>query len=135
MLEKMSPWADGEDQRCIFWPSGMAGIENSTIARMVTSRSEVRIQHALQEISHAGPGDSILTPLSLGRPNTKPAHVLTVPFAIRPRSCFVIIALFAVFVVLSLSLGVYFTSPISVVCAYRAFSRQIQASQSRLRAF
>lgn len=87
----------------------MARTENSMIARTVTSRSECRIRHALQEISHAQPSDSIPTLLSTGWSDTKPAHMLTVPFTIRPRSCFVIIALFAVFVVLSLSLGVCFT--------------------------
>jgi len=71
MLEKISPWTDGENQKCRFWMSAMAGTENSTIARTVTSRSEGRIRRALQEISHAQPSDSILTPLSTGRSNTK----------------------------------------------------------------
>src|SRR5271168_4180511 len=38
VLQKISRWADGEDQQCLFWLSGMAGTGKSTIAHTVAHR-------------------------------------------------------------------------------------------------
>src|SRR5207248_2717363 len=35
VLEQIMAWADGHDERCIFWLNGMAGTGKSTIARTV----------------------------------------------------------------------------------------------------
>lgn len=35
LLQKICDWADGRDERCIFWLSGLAGTGKSTIARTV----------------------------------------------------------------------------------------------------
>jgi hypothetical protein len=35
ILQKISQWAEGEDQQCLFWLSGMAGTGKSTIARTI----------------------------------------------------------------------------------------------------
>ncbi|KAI9807904.1 MAG: hypothetical protein M1825_005210 [Sarcosagium campestre] len=39
ILRDISKWADGQDERCIFWLNGMAGTGKSTIARTVARRS------------------------------------------------------------------------------------------------
>jgi hypothetical protein len=38
ILEYIMAWIDGQDQRCIFWLTGLAGTGNSTIARTVARR-------------------------------------------------------------------------------------------------
>jgi hypothetical protein len=38
LLQKICNWADGRDERCIFWLSGMAGTGKSTIARTVARK-------------------------------------------------------------------------------------------------
>jgi hypothetical protein len=35
LLREIHSWADGQDERCIFWLSGLAGTGKSTIARTV----------------------------------------------------------------------------------------------------
>jgi hypothetical protein len=35
VLEQIRAWADGRDERCIFWLNGMAGTGKSTVARTV----------------------------------------------------------------------------------------------------
>jgi hypothetical protein len=38
VLQEISEWADGDDERCIFWLSGLAGTGKSTIARTVARK-------------------------------------------------------------------------------------------------
>ncbi|KAF2188446.1 putative WD-repeat protein [Zopfia rhizophila CBS 207.26] len=38
LLEEIYKWADGQDERCIFWLNGLAGTGKSTIARTVARR-------------------------------------------------------------------------------------------------
>ena len=38
VLQKISKWADGEDERCIFWLNGLAGTGKSTIARTIARK-------------------------------------------------------------------------------------------------
>ena len=38
VLHKISNWADGEDERCIFWLKGLAGTGKSTIARTIARK-------------------------------------------------------------------------------------------------
>ena len=38
LLQHISYWADGQDERCIFWLNGLAGTGKSTIARTVARR-------------------------------------------------------------------------------------------------
>ncbi|OBT67626.1 hypothetical protein VE03_03802 [Pseudogymnoascus sp. 23342-1-I1] len=38
LLQKIYNWADGEDERCIFWLNGLAGTGKSTISRTVALR-------------------------------------------------------------------------------------------------
>ena len=35
VLRQIFDWADGQDERCIFWVNGLAGTGKSTIARTV----------------------------------------------------------------------------------------------------
>ena len=38
LLQEIYDWADGQDERCIFWLNGLAGTGKSTIARTVAHR-------------------------------------------------------------------------------------------------
>ncbi|KAH8588047.1 hypothetical protein B0O99DRAFT_498139, partial [Bisporella sp. PMI_857] len=38
LLQELCDWADGEDKRCIFWLSGLAGTGKWTIARTIAQR-------------------------------------------------------------------------------------------------
>src|SRR5579862_2828960 len=38
LLRDIYSWADGQDERCIFWLNGLAGTGKSTIARTVARR-------------------------------------------------------------------------------------------------
>jgi hypothetical protein len=38
LLDEIHSWADGQDERCVFWLSGLAGTGKSTIARTVARR-------------------------------------------------------------------------------------------------
>src|ERR1700728_4300026 len=38
LLQEIYDWADGQDERCIFWLNGLAGTGKSTIARTVAYR-------------------------------------------------------------------------------------------------
>jgi hypothetical protein len=38
LLQEIYNWADGQDERCIFWLNGLAGTGKSTIARTVARR-------------------------------------------------------------------------------------------------
>ena len=38
ILQKISKWADGKDERCFFWLNGLAGTGKSTIARTVARK-------------------------------------------------------------------------------------------------
>jgi hypothetical protein len=62
VLEQIMAWADGRDERCIFWLSGMAGTGKSTIARTVARGYNDRNRLGASfffsrgggEVSHAG---------------------------------------------------------------------------------
>src|SRR5580700_7937182 len=38
ILKDIMAWADGQDERCIFWLSGLAGTGKSTIARTIARK-------------------------------------------------------------------------------------------------
>jgi hypothetical protein len=63
LLQKIYHWADGEDERCIFWLNGLAGTGKSTIARTIAQRyyEEKRLGASFfffsrggGDVSHAG---------------------------------------------------------------------------------
>ncbi|KAH6714535.1 vegetative incompatibility protein HET-E-1 [Leptodontidium sp. MPI-SDFR-AT-0119] len=62
LLQKIYHWADGEDERCIFWLNGLAGTGKSTIARTITQKycKEKRLGASFffsrggGDVSHAG---------------------------------------------------------------------------------
>ena len=76
---------------------------------LITSQPEVRIQHEFRKILHAEHRLLALSPQALGQSITTPRNVSALVPTAKPRGCFIIIALFASFVILSLFLGVYFT--------------------------
>jgi hypothetical protein len=57
LLEEIYSWADGQDERCIFWLSGLAGTGKSTIARTVARRYHDRQQLAASFFFSRGGGD------------------------------------------------------------------------------
>ncbi|CZR52554.1 related to WD40-repeat protein (notchless protein) [Phialocephala subalpina] len=62
LLQEIYDWADGQDERCIFWLNGMAGTGKSTIARTVARKyfDEERLGASFffsrggGDVSHAG---------------------------------------------------------------------------------
>jgi hypothetical protein len=57
LLDDIHSWADGTDERCIFWLSGLAGTGKSTIARTVARRYHDRRQLAASFFFSRGGGD------------------------------------------------------------------------------
>jgi hypothetical protein len=62
LLQEICDWADGQDERCIFWLNGLAGTGKSTIARTIARRycKEERLGASFffsrggGDVSHAG---------------------------------------------------------------------------------
>lgn len=62
VLQQIFDWADGQDERCIFWLNGLAGTGKSTIARTVAREYSKRMRLGASfffsrgggDISHAG---------------------------------------------------------------------------------
>ncbi|KAF2632008.1 hypothetical protein BU25DRAFT_454382 [Macroventuria anomochaeta] len=57
LLNEIHSWADGQDERCIFWLSGLAGTGKSTIARTVARRYHDRQRLAASFFFSRGGGD------------------------------------------------------------------------------
>ncbi|KAF2625514.1 hypothetical protein BU25DRAFT_345970 [Macroventuria anomochaeta] len=57
LLHEIHSWADGQDERCIFWLSGLAGTGKSTIARTVARRYHNRQRLAASFFFSRGGGD------------------------------------------------------------------------------
>ncbi|KAF2632856.1 hypothetical protein BU25DRAFT_329647, partial [Macroventuria anomochaeta] len=57
LLSEIYSWADGPDERCIFWLSGLAGTGKSTIARTVARRYHDRQRLAASFFFSRGGGD------------------------------------------------------------------------------
>jgi hypothetical protein len=57
LLREIYSWADGQDERCIFWLSGLAGTGKSTIARTVARRYYDRQRLAASFFFSRGGGD------------------------------------------------------------------------------
>jgi hypothetical protein len=57
LLDDIHSWADGPDERCIFWLSGLAGTGKSTIARTVARRYHDRQRLAASFFFSRGGGD------------------------------------------------------------------------------
>ncbi|OCK81525.1 WD40 repeat-like protein [Lepidopterella palustris CBS 459.81] len=57
VLAQIREWADGDDERCIFWLNGMAGTGKSTIARTVASEYHNQNQLAASFFFSRGGGD------------------------------------------------------------------------------
>ncbi|OAK94516.1 putative WD-repeat protein [Phaeosphaeriaceae sp. SRC1lsM3a] len=57
LLREIHSWADGEDERCIFWLSGLAGTGKSTIARTVARSYYDRQRLAASFFFSRGGGD------------------------------------------------------------------------------
>lgn len=57
LLDEIHSWADGSDERCIFWLSGLAGTGKSTIARTVARRYHDRQRLAASFFFSRGGGD------------------------------------------------------------------------------
>ena len=61
LLQEIYKWADGQDERCIFWLNGLAGTGKSTIARTVARRYAERehlgasffFSRGFEDVSHA----------------------------------------------------------------------------------
>ncbi|KAJ4379964.1 hypothetical protein N0V86_004269 [Didymella sp. IMI 355093] len=57
LLDEIYSWADGIDERCVFWLSGLAGTGKSTIARTVARRYHDRQRLAASFFFSRGGGD------------------------------------------------------------------------------
>jgi hypothetical protein len=57
LLQEIAEWADGRDDRCIFWLNGIAGTGKSTIARTVSSTHHDRGNLAATFFFSKGGGD------------------------------------------------------------------------------
>ncbi|KAF2633134.1 hypothetical protein BU25DRAFT_445056 [Macroventuria anomochaeta] len=57
LLDEIYNWADGQDERCVFWLSGLAGTGKSTIARTVARRYDDRQRLAASFFFSRGGGD------------------------------------------------------------------------------
>ncbi|KAF2624116.1 hypothetical protein BU25DRAFT_348524 [Macroventuria anomochaeta] len=57
LLNEIHSWADGQDERCVFWLSGLAGTGKSTIARTVARRYHDRQRLAASFFFSRGGGD------------------------------------------------------------------------------
>jgi hypothetical protein len=57
LLREIHSWADGQDERCIFWLSGLAGTGKSTIARTVARRYHDKQRLAASFFFSRGGGD------------------------------------------------------------------------------
>ena len=57
LLDEIHSWADGTDERCVFWLSGLAGTGKSTIARTVARRYGDRQRLAASFFFSRGGGD------------------------------------------------------------------------------
>ncbi|KAF3027227.1 hypothetical protein E8E12_000361 [Didymella heteroderae] len=57
LLDEIYHWADGTDERCVFWLSGLAGTGKSTIARTVARRYHDRRRLAASFFFSRGGGD------------------------------------------------------------------------------
>ncbi|KAF3027225.1 hypothetical protein E8E12_000027, partial [Didymella heteroderae] len=57
LLDEIYHWADGTDDRCVFWLSGLAGTGKSTIARTVARRYHDRQRLAASFFFSRGGGD------------------------------------------------------------------------------
>jgi hypothetical protein len=57
LLDDIHSWADGPDERCVFWLSGLAGTGKSTIARTVARRYHDRRRLAASFFFSRGGGD------------------------------------------------------------------------------
>ncbi|KNG46890.1 putative WD-repeat protein [Stemphylium lycopersici] len=57
LLREIHSWADGQDERCIFWLNGLAGTGKSTIARTVARRYHNKQRLAASFFFSRGGGD------------------------------------------------------------------------------
>lgn len=57
LLREIHSWADGQDERCIFWLSGLAGAGKSTIARTVARWYHDKQRLAVSFFFSRGGGD------------------------------------------------------------------------------
>lgn len=80
LLQQIYDWADGQDQRCIFWLNGLAGTGKSTIARTVAQYYSKRCRLGASFFFSRGGGDvghagklftSIAVQLARAIPQTK----------------------------------------------------------------
>ncbi|KAH0551496.1 hypothetical protein GP486_007289 [Trichoglossum hirsutum] len=78
ILEQIMAWGDGDDERCIFWLSGMAGTGKSTIARTVARKYYDRnrlgasffFSRGREDVSHAS---KFFTSIAVQLANKSPA--------------------------------------------------------------
>jgi hypothetical protein len=91
LLQKIYDWADGQDERCIFWLNGLAGTGKSTIARTVARKysEEERLGASFffsrggKDVSHAG---KFFTSIAVQLANNAPAFQRGICDAVRGRN-------------------------------------------------
>ena len=59
LLQEIYDWADGQDERCIFWLNGLAGTGKSTVARTVARRYHERNRLGASFFFSRGDGNDI----------------------------------------------------------------------------
>ncbi|EUC40168.1 hypothetical protein COCMIDRAFT_41455 [Bipolaris oryzae ATCC 44560] len=91
LLQEIHSWADGQDERCIFWLSGLAGTGKSTVARTVADSYSANQRLAASfffsrgggDVSHAG---MFVTSMAVQLADNIPASRYHIRDAIAERS-------------------------------------------------